>query len=300
MFENKTDAEIASSIKKSALYVILLVVGITALISAVYIVPPTEMAGLRMLGKVETATPVQSGLHFKVPFIERADMLQTSQSKYTLEDMQVYTADNQSVDIGINVIYQIPSTAVMHLLYDVGRTGNVDIDGTILPVVRDRALATFARYNTLNISEKRNEIAMNMEKEIGTGLRSTFGINVIRVQLVKIKYSPMFVASVEAAVRAKAMAVQAENTVLQKQYEGQQQVVTAKALADAEIAKANGEAQARLINAAATAKSVKIIGDALSSNPQYLKYTQIKQWNGILPRVTGGAIPFISVGSAEQ
>lgn len=277
----------------------LFVVG--GIFSSVYTVEPTQMAGLRMFGKVEVVKPVGPGLHFKVPFLETVDKLQTSQSTYNLQEMQVYTNDNQPVEIGINVIYQIPSGSVLHLLYDVGRTGNVDIDGTILPVVRDRALATFAQYNTLTISDQRTQIAMNMQKDIAKGLWDKFGIRVIGVQLIDIKYSPTFVNSVNAAVRAKAMAVQAQNTVLQKQFEGQQAVVTAKAQADAQVAKADGDAKAILTRAEANAKAIQIMGAALQSNPNYLQYEQIKQWNGVTPKyMMGNSVPFLNLNNKEM
>ena len=278
---------------------LLLVVGL--LFGSFYTVQPTEMAGLRMFGKVEVTQPVGPGLHFKVPFLESVDTLQTSQSTYNMKAMQVYTVDNQPVEIGINVIYQIPRESVLHLLYDVGRAGNVDIDGTILPVVRDRALATFAQYNTLTISAQRAQIALNMQKDIAKGLWDKFGIRVIGVQLVNIKYSGTFVSSVNAAVRAKAMAVQAQNTVLQKQYEGQQAVVTAKAQADAAIAKSEGEAKAILVRAQAQAKAIQIMGQALQDNPNYIKYEQIKQWNGILPQyMMGNSTPLINIGGSKK
>ncbi len=303
---NKSDDNDNSTrmVKKTAKYVALSVgalVLVAAGFSSFYTVQPTEMAGLRMFGKVESVQPVGPGLHFKVPFLESVDTLQTSQSTYNMQDMQVYTIDNQPVEIGINVIYQIPKSSVLHLLYDVGRAGNVDIDGTILPVVRDRALATFAQYNTLTISAQRAQIAMSMQKDIAKGLWDKFGIRVLGVQLVNIRYSNTFVTSVNAAVRAKAQAVQAQNTVLQKQYEGQQAIVTAKAQADAAIEKANGDAKAILIRAQANAKAIQIMGEALQSNPNYLKYEQIKQWNGILPKyMLGNGIPLINLNQDKK
>ena len=291
-------------VKKAGKIVGLTAIGAVAIglvFGSFYTVQPTEMAGLRMFGKVEVTQPVGPGLHFKVPFLESVDTLQTSQSTYNMKSMQVYTVDNQPVEIGINVIYQIPRESVLHLLYDVGRAGNVDIDGTILPVVRDRALATFAQYNTLTISAQRAQIALNMQKDIAKGLWDKFGIRVIGVQLVNIKYSGTFVSSVNAAVRAKAMAVQAQNTVLQKQYEGQQAVVTAKAQADAAIAKSEGEAKAILVRAQAQAKAIQIMGQALQDNPNYIKYEQIKQWNGILPQyMMGNSTPLINIGGSKK
>ncbi|RAP57318.1 prohibitin family protein [Oleiagrimonas sp. MCCC 1A03011] len=269
------------------------------LYNSFFVVKPSDEAGVRWLGgTVITKQPLDTGLHFKVPFLEDVDRLQTSRSVYTLNNLSVYTNDNQSVELSISVIYEIPSASVLNLLYHVGRSGNVDIDDTILPVVRDRALAAFAQYNTLNISDERAKISAKMKSEISEALRRLFGIQVIDVQLTGIKYSPVFVASVEAAVKAKADAVRAQNTVLQKKYEGEQKTVTATAEAQARIAQAKGEAESTILEANAQAKAIKTVGDALRTNPQYVRYYGIKHWNGVMPQVVGGkgTLPMIDLG----
>ncbi|MDE1893814.1 MAG: prohibitin family protein [Xanthomonadaceae bacterium] len=268
------------------------------LFSSFFVVPPNQMAAIRWMGgTVTTRQPLGTGVHFKVPLLEDVDYLQTSQSTYTLPELSVYTNDNQAVQISISVIYQVPASAVLHLLYDVGRAGNTDIDTTIVPVVRDRALAVFAKYNTLNISDSRAQITEQMKKEVAEALGRLFGINVVDVQLTSIRYSPVFSESVENAVKAKAQAVQAENTVLQRKYEGEQKTVTAQAEAQAKIESAKGIAESTVLEATAQAKAIQLVGQALQSNPQYTRFYATQHWNGILPQYVGGsgAVPFVDI-----
>jgi regulator of protease activity HflC (stomatin/prohibitin superfamily) len=56
------------------------------------------------------------------------------------------------------------------------------------------------------------------------------------------------------------------------------------ALANAAIAKARGEAE-----------SIRIKGEAIRANPQILQQLAIEKWNGELPKVTGGATPFVKI-----
>lgn len=56
------------------------------------------------------------------------------------------------------------------------------------------------------------------------------------------------------------------------------------ALANAAIAKARGEAE-----------SIRIKGEAIRANPQILQQLAIEKWNGELPKVTGGATPFVKL-----
>ena len=274
------------------------IVLVVLLSGSFFVVPPNQMAAIRWMGgTVTTAQPLGTGVHFKVPLLEQVDYLQTSQSTYQLPELSVYTNDNQAVAISISVIYQVPASAVLHLLYDVGRAGNTDIDATIVPVVRDRALAVFAKYNTLNISDSRAQITEQMKKEIAEALGRLFGINVVDVQLTSIKYSPVFSESVENAVKAKAQAVQAENTVLQRKYEGEQKTVTAQAEAQAKIESAKGIAESTMLEATAQAKAIQLVGQALQSNPQYTRFYATQHWNGILPQYVGGsgAVPFVDI-----
>ncbi|GFZ96980.1 SPFH domain-containing protein [Dyella caseinilytica] len=281
---------------------IAILVVVALLLNSVFVVSPSEEAGTRWMGGTPmTTTPLGTGVHFKVPFFESVDRLQTSRSVYTLNGLDVYTNDNQKVTIDVSLIYQIPSSAVMNLLYHVGRAGSLDIESTILPVVRDRALAAFAQYNTLTISDQRAQITAQMRKDISDALRHLFNVDVIDVQLVGIHYSPIFDQSIEEAVRAKNLAVQAENTVAQKKFEGEQKTVTANAEATAAVERANGEAQATVLQAQAQAKAIETVGEALKSNPEYAHFYGLQHWNGILPQVVGaGSIPMIDLTKGQD
>jgi regulator of protease activity HflC (stomatin/prohibitin superfamily) len=275
---------------------------VVLLYSSVFVVSPSEEAGTRWMGGTPmTSAPLTTGVHFKVPFFETVDMLQTSRSIYTLNGLDVYTNDNQKVTIDVSLIYQIPSSAVMNLLYHVGRAGAVDIEATILPVVRDRALAAFAQYNTLTISDQRAQITAQMRKDISEALQRLFNVDVVDVQLVGIHYSPVFDQSIEEAVRAKNLAVQAENTVAQKKFEGEQKTVTANAEATAAVERANGEAQATVLQAQAQAKAIETVGEALKGNPEYAHFYGLQHWNGALPQVVGsGSMPMIDLTKGQD
>ena len=86
-------------------------------------------------------------------------------------------------------------------------------------------------------------------------------------------FSPSFNQAIEAKVTAEQHALAAKNLLAQKEYEAQQAVATAK-----------GKAEAMQIESAALAK-----------NPQVLQLRALERWDGVLPKVAGGAVPFIDV-----
>lgn len=284
-FDRDGGARFGFAPRPAAALVLGAFVVLIVLFSSWFVVPPANVAFTRWLGgTVMQREPLGPGLHLKVPFMERVDEMQVSQSVYTLAPMEVYTNDNQSVSITVSLIYVVPARNVYHLLYEVGRTGNMDVDSTVLPVVRNDAQAVFARYNTLTISDKRVQIADAMQEAIANDLRRLFGIQILNVQLTGIRYSRAFTESVEAAMTAKAAAVRAENQVLQKQYEGQQAVVLAEAQAKAKIAAAEGDARA-----------IALVSEALRQNPAYIHWYQASRWDGVLPKYVSGkaAVPVI-------
>ena len=306
-------------VRRAALAGVLAIIALMLLSSSYYVIEPTEMGGVRRLGIIISPTPVNPGPHFKAPLLDQVDRIQVSLTTFRTDTMTVYTVDNQSVQIGIGLSYRVPPAAVFKLLYGVGRTGNVDVEANLRPIVADRALRVFARHNTVAISAEREAIANEIRQSVMESVRDAFGIEVVDLQLSRIEYSPAFTQSVEAAVRAKNDAIQAENTVSRIRYEGEQAKVQAEAQAAAQISRAEGEAKATVARAGAErdaailraqgeaqaaslvgeaqARVAREIGAAVAANPQIVGYETARRWNGQLPQTMlgSGATPFVSL-----
>ena len=295
----------------------LLAAGVV-LFSAAYTVNPTEMAGVRRLGTVITDAPVGPGLHFKLPFLDTVDRLEVSINTMSIDNLTVYTIDNQAVQVGVSITYRIPPSAVLKLLYQVGRTGNVDIAANLQPIISDRTLRVFAKHNTLDISSQREAIANEIHSSLTESVGPLFGVDILDLQLSHIEYSATFTDSVEAAVKAKNDAVQAENTVARVRYEAEQAKVKAEGQASAVEAAAEGDAQAAITRAKAEKESIElnaegqaaarialgdaeahyadVVGKALGGT-RITDYINAQRWNGQLPTTTlGSAVPMLSVG----
>jgi hypothetical protein len=55
--------------------------------------------------------------------------------------------------------YRIPASAVLKLLYEVGRAGNLDIAENFQRIIADRTAKVFAQQNTTTISENRERLS---------------------------------------------------------------------------------------------------------------------------------------------
>lgn len=274
-----------------------------------FVVEPTEMAGVRRFGEVTTREPYGPGIHLKWPLIDQVDRLQVSLDILQVQNLTMYTVDNQWVKISVGMTYRIPPPAVFRLLYQVGRSGSFGIRENVEPIIADRAMRVFARRNTIKISEEREVIANEIRQAVSTRLAELFGLEVIDLQIAKIEYSPTFVASVEAAVKAKNDAVAAENTVNRIRFEAEQVRVRAQGEADAVAIQAEGQKRSAVIRAQGEAEAVRVVGEAQAASlqargaavaayPAIVQLVAADRWNGVLPlTVLGehGAVPFLNL-----
>jgi len=107
--------------------------------------------------------------------------------------------------------------------------------------------------------------------------------------------------SFTSALRVDQSVHDAINRVIQAAQDAlaaQNKVVQAKAEADQVIATAQGAAQATLINAKAQADANQLLNASLT--PTLVQWQAIQKWNGNMPNVTGGAMPFIDVTPKKQ
>jgi regulator of protease activity HflC (stomatin/prohibitin superfamily) len=81
----------------------------------------------------------------------------------------------------------------------------------------------------------------------------------------------------------------AQQQAQQAEYELQKQETLAKAA----VAKATGEAQSVLVKAKAESEANRLLQQSMSAT--LVQYRSVEKWNGVLPEVTGGVVPFIDV-----
>lgn len=262
MSQTLADVIPVDNIKKYAIRGGIALAVLFTIMGSYYTVDPTERAGVRMFGTVQSVAPVGQGLHFKVPFITSVDKIQVSLTTVHVPEFFINTIDNQRISMEINVSYEIPDVAVFHLMYGVGRSGAGDIQESILPIIKDRVSRIIASKNTNNISADREKIQNEITQVVHDAVNDLFKIDVKSLQIASINYSQAFVDSNNNAVLAKNAAVAEENKVRTAEYQAQQKVATAKGEAQMQVAQAEGANKSTILNAEAMAKSVELAAQA--------------------------------------
>jgi regulator of protease activity HflC (stomatin/prohibitin superfamily) len=98
--------------------------------------------------------------------------------------------------------------------------------------------------------------------------------------------------AINRAMEATQNAIQSRNRVAQVEAEATQAITQAHGAAEAARQRAQGEADALLINARAMAQANEII--RLSTTPAVLQYRAIEHWDGKLPGYNAGALPMLT------
>lgn len=102
-------------------------------------------------------------------------------------------------------------------------------------------------------------------------------------------------------LRLPETVVEAINAKIQATQRAQQranEVAEARAAADKVRAVAQGDADAVFTKAEAQAKANLLLSASIT--PELVKWQALQKWDGILPKITSGAVPFINVDSIQN
>ena len=224
-----------------------------------------EVGFVTRFGKVvnPNAGPLQPGLHFKLPFADAADRISVSTDTVKIPVMRAFTRDTQEVMLQLSLTYNVPAMSAYHLLYEIGRSGNVDIAHNLEAVSNDRVRSIVSRRDVTELAgEGREKIMDEIKAVIASELKRLFRVEVQDVQIPLLDFSQQYKEAVNRATLARAQRVQAEQDRERAKVEAETVVVKAKGEADSTLARAEGAARAVLAQSRAEAEATKLRGDA--------------------------------------
>jgi len=272
-----------------------------------------EVAYVTRFGEVVNpqAGPLQPGLHFKLPLVDEADTISVSTDTVKMPVMKAFTRDTQEVLLQLSVTYHVPAVSAYHLLYEVGRAGNIDIAHNLESVANDRVRSIVSRRDVTELAgEGREAIVDEIKTVIAAELKRLFKIEVQDVQIPTLDFSSQYKEAVNRATLARAQRVQGEQDRERAKVEAETVVVKARGEADSQAARAEGAARARLAQARAEAEATKLNGEAdatairvkieaaggVDGYTRQLQAQAALNWKGGLPQVVGagdGQLPMI-------
>lgn len=269
---------------KIAAVVVTFIIIIIVMMESVVIVEAGHRGVVLYLGAVENRV-LPEGIHFIVPFAEQVVQMEVRTQKFQAEATAA-SNDLQEVQTVIALNYRIDPAEVNKVYQLLGLNY---ADRIISPTIQEAVKASVAKFNAEELITKR-ETAKGV---IAQAIRSTLTSNNIQVENVFItdfKFSSSFASQIEQKVVAFQKFLTEQNNLKAVQVIANQNVIKAEATARANVARADGEAQA-----------IKIITSQLRFSPEYLQWQAINRWNGQLPYASGsGAVPFFQLPTPQS
>jgi len=258
----------------------LIVIGVIT-VASVQIVDAGHRGVLLHWNAVDvTIPPLDEGLHFVIPFQDQVVNMEVRTLLF-VKGTSAASKDLQTVTTEVTVNYA-PNPETVNILYkEVGLNYQNRI---IAPAVEEVVKQVTANYNAEELITKRPLVKSDIETEITLRL-NVFNIETQVISITDFQFSQLFSSAIESKVEAEQKALKAENDLKRIQVEALQSEAIAQGVAKANIAQANGEAEA-----------IRIINAALAQNPNYLEWLKTQAWDGKLPLVVGqGGTPFIQI-----
>ena len=221
------------------------------------IIPQTDVGYLVRFGKVANAQagPLTPGLHFKMPFVDSADLLRVTTDTFELPEKKAFTRDTQEITLRVGVTYRIPPTAAYHLLYEIGKAGNVDIHSNIILLSNEVVREVLSKHSVTEIAgEQRESVVGEIKTKLSDVLARLLLIEVSAVQLNSLDFSSQYKDAINQATLARTRTLAAQQDLERAQVEAQTRITQAKAEADSQAARAEGQARAHLAQAKAEAE----------------------------------------------
>lgn len=237
---------------------------------AFYLVDPGSTALHFRLGSFIQAQTA-SGCYVKAPFLDSIIYINNRICKSVIETTAL-SKDLQFVSIGVAINYKINNAIELY------KTVGTDFEKIIIdPFAQESIKAVVAKYTAEDLIQYRHDAKEKVFSEL-RGRLAPLHIDLIDFNFVHSDFSEDFIKAVEEKQIAEQSAKTARN-------------LTEKVKEEALQIKSKAEAEAYALKVKKEAVTAELI--ALKKAEALIK--AIEKWDGVLPRVSGGSTPFISM-----
>ena len=257
---------------------------ITALILVVLIIArpwaqvgPGERGIVLNFGAVQD-TVLDEGIHFRIPVMQQVVIIDVKVQK-TISTAPAASSDLQDVSSEVALNYHvIPDKS--NIVYQT--IGIYFKERIVDPAIQEVVKAVTAEYTAEELITKRPAVSESMRTNLQQRLLQ-YNIAVDAFSITAFSFSQVFTEAIEAKQTAEQHALKAKRDLERIKIEAEQKITAARAEAESlRLQRAN------------------ISRDLLELRKIEANLKAIEKWNGILPNVNSGVMPFIDVTSLKK
>lgn len=217
---------------------------------------------------------LNEGLHFRIPIVQQVVVMDVKVLKKTT-DAAAASKDLQNTQSRIALNYHIDPSKANVIYQNIG----LDYESRIIsPAVQEVVKAVTARYTAGELITQREKVGLEIKEQLGARLEQ-FNMVVDALSIIDFEFSKQFVDAIESKIAAEQFALKAKQDLERVKIEAEQKVANARAEAESlRLQKGN------------------VSGELIRLREIEARIKAIEKWNGVLPRVNGGAVPFINIG----
>lgn len=249
----------------------------------VMIMNPCVVVGAGQRGVVLNFGAVQDrvlgeGLHFRMPIVQKIVKMDVQVQK-SQTDAAAASKDLQDTHSTVALNYHIePDKA--NIIYQ--HLGEDYVSRIIDPAVQEALKAITARYTAVDLITQREKVREEVKDLLKLRL-VTYNIVVDDVSIVNFKFSEQFAQAIEQKQAAEQMALKASRDLDRIRIEAEQKITQARAEAESlRLQRAN------------------VSTDLVALRKIEASIKAIEKWDGHLPKITSGAIPFIDMRELKE
>lgn len=214
---------------------------------------------------------------YQFPIFEQNDTWEGNREGFNFQ-----TSEGMAVSADIGITYHLRSESIP-VIFQRYRRGMDEITHVFIRnYIRDAINKSASRTRIEDLYSGKESFFEDVEKHVKADL-APIGIELSRIYLIgRFHFPDTVICALNAKIEAMQRAQQRENELREAEAEAKKQVAKAEGQAKCAILKADSEARAN----AALSQSI---------TPELIHWQAVQKWDGKLPHVTSGAMPFIEV-----
>lgn len=214
---------------------------------------------------------------YQFPIFEQNDTWEGDHYGFSFQ-----TSEGMAVSADIGITYHLRPESIP-LIFQRYRRGMDEITHVFIRnYIRDAINKSASKTKIEDLYSGKESFFEDVEKHVRDDL-APIGIEISRIYLIgRFHFPQTVIAALNSKIEAMQRAQQRENELREAEAEAKKQVAKAEGQAKCAILQAESEAKANLV----LSKSV---------TPELIQWQAVQRWDGKLPHVNGGALPFIEV-----